>query len=58
MLICSVAIIGLDIANIAIEANKQNGTLTLGSNTGKVGAGIWSGSITFSAALFVLAISK
>lgn len=58
MIICSTAIIGLDIANIAVERNKENGTSKLGSGTGKVGAGIWSGSITFFTALFILVISK
>jgi hypothetical protein len=58
MIICSTAIIGLDIANIAIEGNKQNGTSQLGSGTGKVGAGIWCGAISFLAAVFILVVSK
>jgi hypothetical protein len=58
MVICSTAIIGLDIANIAIEGNKPNGTAKLGSGTGKVGAGIWSGSICFFTAIFILVIGK
>jgi len=58
MLICSAAIISLDIANVAIEANKQNQTSKLGSGTGKVGAGIWSGSVSFLAAIVILVISK
>lgn len=58
MIICSAAIISLDIANIAIEANKQNGTSKLGSGTAKVGAGIWSGSVSFFAGIFILMISK
>ena len=51
LLICSTVIIGLDIANLAIEGNKQNGTSKLGSGTGKVGAGIWTESISFLAAI-------
>jgi hypothetical protein len=58
MIMCSTAIIGLDIANIAIEGNKQNGTAKLGSGPGKVGAGVWSGSISFLAAIFMLTIGK
>jgi hypothetical protein len=58
ILICSVAVIGLDIANLAIEGNKQNGTSNLGTGTGKVGAGIWCGSISFIAGIFVVSISK
>lgn len=58
ILICSMAIIGLDIANIAIERNKQNGSSKLGSDTGKVGAGIWCGTMSFFAALFILIIGK
>ncbi|CAF1588462.1 unnamed protein product [Rotaria magnacalcarata] len=53
LLFCSTAIIGLDIANVAIEANKQNGTSKLGSGTATVGAGIWSGSVSFMAAIFI-----
>ncbi|CAF1076850.1 unnamed protein product [Rotaria sordida] len=56
MLICSSTIIGLDIANIAIEGNKQNETSKLGSGTATVGAGIWSGSISFVAAIFIIII--
>ncbi|CAF1078390.1 unnamed protein product [Rotaria sordida] len=52
---CS-TIIGLDIANIAIEGNKQNETSKLGSGTATVGAGIWSGSISFVAAIFIIII--
>ena len=58
MIISSTAIIGLDIANIAIEGHKQNGTSKLGSGTGKVGAGVWSGSVSFFAAISISAISK
>jgi hypothetical protein len=58
MIIFSTTIIGLDIANTAIEGNKQSGSSKLGSGTGKVGAGIWSGSIDFLAAIFILVISK
>ncbi len=58
MIICSTAIISLDIANIAIEGSKQNTTSRLRLETGKVGAGIWSGSVVFLAAIFILAISK
>lgn len=54
IIICSAGIIGLDIANIAIEANKQDGASKLGSDTGKVGVGIWTGSISFFAAFFIL----
>ncbi|CAF2634777.1 unnamed protein product [Rotaria sp. Silwood2] len=56
MLICSSTIIGLDIANLAIEGNKQNGASKLGSGTANVGAGIWSGSISFLAAIFIIVI--
>jgi hypothetical protein len=58
MLICSAAIISLDIANVAIEGNKQNGTSKLGSGTENVGAGIWSGFISFFTAILILVISK
>jgi hypothetical protein len=58
IIICSTAIIGLDIANVAIEAGKQDGTSKLGSGPGKVGAGIWSGSMSFLAAIFILVIGK
>jgi hypothetical protein len=58
MIIFSTTIISLDIANTAIEGNKQNGSSKLGSGTGKVGAGIWSGSIDFFAAIFILVIGK
>ena len=58
ILMCSMAIIGLDIANVAIEANKQNGGSKLGSDGSKVGAGIWSGALSFFAALFILGIGK
>jgi hypothetical protein len=57
MLICSIAIISLDIANLAIEGNKQNGTSTLGMGTGTVGAGVWSGFVSSLAASFILGIS-
>jgi hypothetical protein len=58
MLISSAAIIGLEIANLAIEGNKNKyGTSELGGNTAKVGAGLWSGSISFLAAIFILVIS-
>jgi hypothetical protein len=58
MIICSTTIISLDIANLAIEGNKQNGTSKLGSGTGQVGVGIWSGFIYFLTAIFILGISK
>lgn len=58
LLLCSSTIIGLDIANIAIEGNKQNGTSKLGHSTDKVGAGIWTGCITFISATFILTASK
>ena len=58
IIICSTAVIGLDIANVAIEAGKENGTSKLGSGPGKVGAGIWSGSVSFIAAVFILVIGK
>ena len=54
MLFSSAAIIGLDIANLAIEGKKQFSGL--GVDSSKVGAGIWSGSISFLAALFILTI--
>ncbi len=59
MLLSSAAIIGLDIANLAIEGGKSGGpTAMLGVGTAKVGAGIWSGSISFLAAIFVIRISE
>jgi hypothetical protein len=58
MVISSAAIIGLDIANLAIEGSKTGGSAMLGSGTAKVGAGIWSGSISFLAAIFIIVISK
>jgi hypothetical protein len=57
MVISSAAIIGLDIANLVIEGNKANGTSELGIGPAKVGAGIWSGSISFLAAIFILVTS-
>ncbi len=58
MLISSAAVIGLEIANLAIEGNKSKyGTSELGGNTAEVGAGLWSGSISFLAAIFILVIS-
>jgi hypothetical protein len=58
MLISSAAIIGLDIANLAIEGSKNNGaSKLLGVGTAKVGAGIWSGSISFLAAVFIIVTS-
>ena len=58
IIICSTVVIGLEIANLAIEGSKQNGTLQLGLGPGKVGAGIWSGFISFLAAIFILVIGK
>ena len=58
LMLTSAAIIGLDIANLAIEGGKAGGSAMLGAGTAKVGAGIWSGSITFLTALFIIAISK
>jgi hypothetical protein len=58
MVLSSAAIIGLDIANLAIEGSKTGGSAMLGSGTAKVGAGIWSGSISFLAAIFIIMISK
>ena len=58
MMVCSAAIVGLDIANLAIEGKKQNGTPPmLGDGTAKVGAGLWSGCISFLASIFIIAIS-
>ena len=57
MLLSSAAVIGLDIANLAIEGNKGSGIARLGMGPAKVGAGIWSGSISFLAAIFILVIS-
>lgn len=58
LLTSSVAIIGLDIANLAIEGNKQNETAQIGLGTDKVGAGIWSGSVCIFAAGFIVAIGE
>ena len=58
MLICSAAIISLDIANLAIEGNKSNDTSKFGSGPGKVGAGIWSGTVAFVASICILTIGK
>lgn len=58
IIICSMAVIGLEIADIAIEGSKENGTSQLGLGTGKVGAGIWSGFVSFIAAIFILVIGK
>ena len=57
MIFSSAAIIGLDIANVAIEGKKQNGAAALGLDSAKVGAGIWSGSISFLAAIFIFVTS-
>ncbi|CAF1018498.1 unnamed protein product [Adineta ricciae] len=56
MLISSAAIIGLEIANVAMEYNKENDFKRLGMDTSKVGAGIWCGSISFLAAIFIVVI--
>lgn len=58
LLLSGMAIIGLDIANLAIEANKFNDTARIGLGTDKVGAGIWSGSTVILAAAFILFISQ
>ena len=58
MLISSAAIIGLEIANVAMEYNKDNDFKRLGMDTSKVGAGIWCGSISFLAAIFIVVTSK
>jgi hypothetical protein len=58
IIICSTAVIGVEIANIAIEGSKQNGTSQLGSGPGKVGVGVWSGFISFISAIFILVIGK
>ena len=58
MLLSSAAIIGLDIANLAIEGNKNAPLKHLGLGTAKVGAGIWSGSISFIAAIFIIVIGE
>jgi hypothetical protein len=60
MLITSAAIIGLDIANLAIEGNSELLGVSisrLGVGTAKVGAGIWSGSISFLAGISIIVIS-
>ena len=56
MLLSSAAVIGLDITNVVIESHKSNGTSKIGLATGKVAAGIWCGSVSLSAAIFILAI--
>ncbi|CAF0790898.1 unnamed protein product [Adineta steineri] len=56
MFICSLAVIGLDIANLAIEGSKTNTSPEIGMSPAKVGAGIWCGSISFLAALFIFMI--
>ncbi|CAF1204340.1 unnamed protein product [Adineta ricciae] len=56
MLICSAALISLDIANLAIEGSKSNDTSKFGSGPGKVGAGIWSGTVAFVASICILNI--
>lgn len=58
MLISSAAIIGLDIGYMAIEGNKSNGTSKLGIGTSNVGAGVWSGTVSFIAGIFIVTISK
>ena len=57
-LVCSAAIISLDIANLAIEGSKSNDTSKFGSGPSKVGAGIWSGTVAFFASIAILTISK
>lgn len=58
MLITSAAIVGLDIANLAIEGKKKNHDIvSFGEGTAKVGAGIWSGSISFLAGISIIVIS-
>ena len=57
MLLTNAAIVGLDIANLAIEGTKDPLFKRLGYGTSKVGAGIWSGSISFLAAIFIIVIS-
>jgi hypothetical protein len=58
MVLSSSAIIGLEIANVAIEGNKDGSIKQMGLGTAKVGAGIWCGSISFIAAIFIIVISK
>lgn len=57
MLLTNAAIIALDIANLAIEGSKDPLFKRLGFGTSKVGAGIWSGSISFLAACLIIIIS-
>ena len=57
MIISSAAIVGLDIANLAIEGTKDAASKFFGLGTAKVGAGIWSGSISFIAAVLIVTIS-
>jgi hypothetical protein len=54
MLLSSAAIIGLDIANLVTVGNNNG---ILGGSTTKVGAGIWTGCISFVAGIFVTMIS-
>lgn len=56
MLISSAAVVGLDIGNLAIEGNKPAEWKAFGQGPAKVGAGLWSGSISFLAAVFILTI--
>jgi len=58
LLITSAAIIGLDIANLAIEGKKDDSYLLkgLGLGVAKVGAGLWAGCSTFLAGILVLVI--
>lgn len=58
LILSSVTIMSLEIANVAIDGNKVNqGSLSFVS-TDKVAAGIWCGFISLLAATFILSIGK
>lgn len=58
MIIINAAIVGLEIANLAIEGTKGSNASFMGYGTARVGAGIWTGSISFIAAIFIIVISR
>lgn len=58
LILSGMAIVGLDIANLAIEGNKSNDTARIGLGTDKVAAGVWSGSTVVLAAGFILAVGE
>lgn len=58
LIISSVTIISLEIANLAIDAHKFNHTSSFYVGTNKVAVGVWSGFISVIAGAFILSIGE